>query len=74
MHTKRKIAPKLAAVSQERRILFTAWVIAVVAGVFGGPFVAAATGQPGWVFLGLMILAVVLGLWHSSFRRRSRRS
>ncbi|MBB6403723.1 putative membrane protein [Arthrobacter sp. AZCC_0090] len=58
---------------QERRILFTVWAVAVVAGVVGGPFLATVTGQPVWVFLGLLVLAVLLGLWHSSFRRRSQR-
>ena len=62
------------SIKNERRMLFAAWATAVVAGVVGGPSIAAATGQPGWVFLGLMILAVVLGFWHRSFRRRSRGS
>lgn len=58
---------------QERRILFSVWAVTVVAGIVGGPFLAVATGQPVWVFLGLLALAVLLGFWHSSFRRRSRR-
>lgn len=59
---------------RERRILFTVRAVAVVAAVVGGPLLATATGQPVWVFLGLLGVAVLLGLWHSSFRRRSQRS
>ncbi|GAA3317939.1 hypothetical protein GCM10017710_34070 [Arthrobacter ramosus] len=60
------------SLKQERRILFAVWAVAVVAGVAGGPFLATVTGQP-WVFFGLLVLAVLLGFWHSSFRRRSQR-
>lgn len=60
------------SLTTERRVLYTLWIVAIIAGVFGGPFIAIATGQPGVIFFIEILIALGLGFWHSSFRRRSR--